>query len=85
MLRPVKKARKAKKAKKAKPELNLSHLFTFFHDGLGGDAFADDERVRLLPGLVVLLPVVPLPDDLRLGDGHAVLGQNVKFLHGMNS
>ena len=62
MLRPVKKARKAKKAKKAKPELNLSHLFTFFHDGLGGDAFADDERVRLLAGLVVLLPVVPLPE-----------------------
>jgi hypothetical protein len=38
-----------------------SYLSAFVDDGLDVDGSANDERVRLLPGLVVLLPVVPLP------------------------
>ena len=57
-----------------------TNLLAFLDDGLEGDAFADDERVRLLPGFVVLLPVVPLTNDLRLGNCHPVLGHSVELL-----
>ena len=57
-----------------------TNLLTFLDDGFEGDAFADDEGVRLLPGFVVLLPVVPLPNDLRLGNCHPVLGHSMELL-----
>ena len=38
----------------------MFHLRALFNDRLHGYGSAHDERVRLLSGLVVLLPVVPL-------------------------
>jgi hypothetical protein len=60
--------------------LTETNLLTFLHYGFEGDAFADNERVRLLPGFVVLFPVVPLADDLRLGHRHPVLSHSMKLL-----
>ena len=53
---------KKERWKEKKSERNC-HLWTLVNDRLQGNGSADDEGVRLLSGLIVLFPVVPLSEE----------------------